>query len=226
MRNKITISIIIGLMCFVLFYVMSIQIRTIEKTDLTSIRTMRETELKNELSNWKTKYEEIMLRYEDILLKIKDYKETMETDKKADDLINQEIAHANMLIGKTDVQGEGVVITLNNTEDIEIDDIDVLNIINELKMAGAEAISINEKRIVAMTDIRRVGFHIMVNTEKIAGPYVIKAIGDPKYLESALTIKDGYIDRLKKSGLEVLVERPEIVNIPKYDWKIQFKYAT
>ena len=225
MKNKIIISVIIGLMCFVLVYVMSIQIKTIEKTDLTSIKTMRETELRNEMSNWKTKFEEISLKYEDLLLKIEEYKETMESDKLATDLLNREIAEANMLLGQTNVQGPGVIVTLVNTDEYQMTDYDILDLINELRMAGAEAISVNEERIINISDVRRAGYHILVNAQRTTSPYTIKAIGDPAYLESQLIIKDGYIDRIKKSGIETTVEKTDTVIIQKYHEEVIFKYA-
>ena len=225
MKQKVIISIIIGLMCFILIYVMGVQIRTIEKTDITSIKTMREAELKTEMANWKTKYEEIVLKYEDLLLRIEEYKEAIEEDSEATDLINKEIAQANLLLGQTNVQGSGVIVILANTEEGQIDDLDLLMLINELRMAGAESISINEERIINISEIRTAGYHILVNDQKTTSPYTIKAIGDPSYLESQLIIKDGYIDNIKKAGIDASVEKQDNVRIPKYYKQINFKYA-
>lgn len=226
MKSKIIIPIILGLMCFILFYVMGVQIRTIEKTDIANIRTMREAELKTERSNWKTKYEEITLKYEDLLLKIEEYKDSVEIDKEAADVLNKEIDEANMILGQTNVKGPGIIIVLTNTQEgQDVEDLDLLMLINELRMAGAESISINEERIINISEIRTAGHHILVNSQRTTSPYVIKAIGDPSYLESQLIIKEGYIDNIKRAGIEASVEIQDNIVIPKYYKEIQLKYA-
>lgn len=55
---------------------------------------------------------------------------------------------------------------------------DLLKLINELNSAGAEAISINDERIVAMSDLFPVSSFILINGERTTSPYEIKAIGD------------------------------------------------
>ena len=61
-----------------------------------------------------------------------------------------------------------------------IHDEDLLRVLNELCAAGAEAISINDQRIVATTEVRCAGPTVSVNNVRSAPPYVIKAIGNPK----------------------------------------------
>lgn len=223
-------------MCFILVYLMSIQMRTVNKTDLTSIKVQGEADLRSELSNWKTKYEEINLKYQDLILKIEEYKDTSEGNVEARDLLNKEIAHANLLLGKTDIQGPGVIITLTDAEEMDVDekgrikDYDLYDLINELRMAGAESISINDQRIINMSDVRTVGNHIVINsavsTVPIISPYTIKAIGDSGYLTSQLNIKGGYIDVLKMDGIGAVVDTQENIVIPKYNGETTFKYAT
>ena len=91
-------------------------------------------------------------------------------------------------------------------------------------MLGAEAISINDKRISNMSAIKLVGNFIMVNEQKIVAPYSIKAIGSQEYLESALTIKGGYVDILRKSGIEVTITKENNLLINKYDKDMNLKY--
>ena len=99
-----------------------------------------------------------------------------------------------------------------------IDYSDLLSLVNELNIAGAEAISINDERIVAMSDITLINNRIMViNDKRIAGPYIVKAIGDKKYFESALTIKGGYIDKIKAEQKDIDYDISDNVIIPAYD---------
>ena len=102
----------------------------------------------------------------------------------------------------------------------------MLTVVNELKAAGAEAISINGQRIIATSAIRCVGPVIQVNYQKVAAPFEIKAIGNAQYLESAMTIKNGVVDLLKEYGVSVTVSRQNNVEIPKYEGEQNFKNAS
>ena len=57
-KGKITVTITIAIACFVLAMVMSMQFKVVKETDITSIETMREEELRSELANWKQLYKE------------------------------------------------------------------------------------------------------------------------------------------------------------------------
>lgn len=105
----------------------------------------------------------------------------------------------------------------------EISYSEMLTLINELFLAGAEAVSINDERIVAMSDIKTVGNMILVNRTKTASPYKIKAIGDTKYLESALMIKGGYYDTYKDS-YNISIQKGNVV-ITKYDGEMTLDYV-
>ena len=128
---------------------------------------------------------------------------------------------------KTDVKGEGITITLKETNntDTSITADDLLVIINALKLAGAEAISINEERIINSTDIVEINnSFIKVNGQRILAPYVIKAIGPQSYLESSLLGSGGYADELKNYGYDVTIEKSSKINISKYEDELTSKY--
>ena len=73
-KDKLILSISIGLTALVLSAVTFTQFKTVEQTDITAIETMRETELRTELSNWKTKYEEMNEKLEENQAKVDEYK--------------------------------------------------------------------------------------------------------------------------------------------------------
>ena len=58
-KGKMIMIITIGIMCVILTTVMFMQFKVVEETDITSIETMREAELRTEIASWKTKYEEM-----------------------------------------------------------------------------------------------------------------------------------------------------------------------
>ena len=232
-KEKIVMAITIGIACLALMIVMFMQFKVVEQTDITSIENMRESELRTELSSWREKYNELNEKYEDVKSKISEYKNEKESDEKTAQLLQDELEQLNEVLGKTDVEGEGIEITIIDKEGTSISEEEtvraisvenLLIIINQLFEAGAEAISINDKRIVAMSDIAQLDSFIKVNGKRITSPYNIKAIGNSTYLESAVTGKGGQLDELKDLGHEVTCNKSKRVRINKYDGTINTKY--
>ena len=228
-KEKIVMSVIIGMVCILLVAVMFAQFRTIEETDITGIETAREEELRTMISSWKEKYEETAQKVEETNQKINEYKEKAASVEETKTLLDEELNQTNMLVGKTDVIGEGVIISLIDNENKQIEDTDLLSLINELKLAGAEAISINDKRIVNMTEIVMVNDTILINEERVTSPYTVKAIGNQKYLSSALSLKNsGYIDKYTSLGKTINMSLEKNIKILAYNSNnnlMEFRYA-
>ena len=233
-REKIIMTITIGIMCFLLVMIIFMQFKVVQETEETNIDTMQETELRQELANWKTKYEEAKTKYEEISETIASYKEESTTDTKKKETLEQELENLEMVLGKTDVEGEGVIITLSEksqselSEDEEIISIeanDLIYIVNYLKDAGAEAISINDERIVNTTDIVDIGNSIKINSKYIrTSPYIIKAIGNSSYLESSILGKGAYAEQLNTTGIKTDVQKLTRVQISSYSGDFETQY--
>ncbi len=230
-RGKVTMAIAISIACFALVLVMFMQFKIVNQTDITAIENMREAELRTELANWKAKYEETETKYQETSEKIEEYQQTKQSNEETEKLVDTELDQVNMTLGKTDVEGEGIEIILRETEDEDISKIkagNLLVIVNALKSAGAEAISINEERIINMSDVVTINntFNdfIKVNGQRILAPYVIQAIGNQTYLESALLGNGGCVDELKKLGHDVSINKINRLKIMKYKDEIKTKY--
>lgn len=96
-----------------------------------------------------------------------------------------------------------------------------------MNSAGAEAISINNQRIVYDSYIVNINNEfIRVNGNVIASPYTIKAIGNTSYLESAISQKNiGYVDEKLSEGKSISVETQKQINIGKYTGDLNFEYV-
>lgn len=227
-KGKITMIITMVIACFALALVMSMQFKIVSETDITSIENMREAELRTELANWKSKYEEVNKKYEETLSKIDEYKQNKESNEDTEKLVEDELQQVNIQLGKVDMQGEGIEVTLRETDNEEISRItadDLILIVNALKASGAEAISINDERIVNMSDIVDINqSFIKINGQRIVSPYVIKAIGNQSYLESSLISNGGPVDEMKKIGQDVSVTKSNKVVVPKHNKEIKIKY--
>ena len=226
-KGKMTMTITIGIACFALVTVMMMQFKVVNETDITEIENMQEAELKTELANWKTRYEEIDAQYEETTQRIEEYKSDEVSNNEASQLVREELEQTNTLLGLTDVHGDGIVITLKSGEGITaISADDLLIIVNALKFAGAEAISINDERIVNTTDIVDIldGSFIKVNGQRILEPYVIKVIGNQSHMESSVTGNGGKVEELQTLGHTITIEKDNDITIGKYNGEIETKY--
>lgn len=233
-KEKVVMAITIGIACFALMLVMFMQFKVVQQTDITAIENMRESELRLELSNWNEKYKELDAKYQEVVEKISEYKNERESDEKTAQLLEAELEQLNEALGKTDVEGEGIEIQIKDMEGTQLsDDVivkkvtyeDLLVIVNQLFAAGAEAVSINGHRIIATSSIFTIGDdYLKVNGDRIIDPYIITAIGNPTYLESAVSGRGGYVDQLKELGHETTVTQSKKIKIDKYEKDITTKY--
>lgn len=225
-KGKKAVVITTTISCFALTLIMCMQFKIVKQTDITSIENMREEELRTELANWKQMYKEADEQYQEKVSRLNEYKENQQSAEESTKLVEKELEDTNMYLGKTDVHGQGIEIKLEDIDDTDyISAEDLLIIVDYLKLAGAEAISINGERIINMTDIVSVSDTIInINQQRILSPYIIKAIGDPTKLESTLLGNGGYIELLKNIGFEAKIEKQNKISIPKYNKDIGYKY--
>ena len=188
---------IIALICFVTSFLITVQIRTINKSKSEITRLKTENELRDEINEWKDMYEAVNYRVQDLESKITEYKNAASTTDKTIKLLNDEIEDLEILSGITELKGSGIIVTLDDTRAINqiaadagfydpnvfvIHDSDILLVINELRAAGCDAIAINGQRIISTTEIRCVGPVIQINGIRLTAPFKISAICSSVYL--------------------------------------------
>lgn len=229
-KGALILEITAGIIALLLVASMFIQFRTVDESKEIDLEGMREDELKTQIASYKSKYEETMEQYELNKNKIDEYTTAMNEDKETTAILDEELQRAKNLMGLTDVTGEGVIVTLTDTEEAlyTYTADDLIQLINELKYAGAEAISINDNRIINLTDIATLTNNLIVmngGNVRLSSPYVIKAIGDKTYLLSTLSVKNsGYIDQMKANGMKIEVEQKNNIEIKSYSGEIETNY--
>ena len=226
-KGHIVVSIISLLVAVIMVATLFIQFRTIEKVNESDIEGLRETELREMISTWKEKYEDVYTQLSETNDKINSYKQQIDENDQSLEVLDSELRERQMLLGKTRVKGEGVTVTLSDNENYAIKSSDLLELINELRFGGAEAISINGIRVVATTDIVDIGdkFIIMKPSQRISSPFVVTAIGNKTYLSSTLSLKNsGFIDTYTNSGRTVTLDINDYLEIPAYNWDISSDY--
>lgn len=176
-KEKLTIYVTIIVICIILVSVSLMRFKAVDETNLELEESLIETELRQEIANFKEKYNEASEELASVNDKIKEYEEQIEENKDVSELVASELRQTTQLLGKTDVKGDGIIVTLEDNKKEEILESDLSELVNELKYAGAEAISINDIRIEALTDVTSTSNNIiLLNGQRISSPYVVKAI--------------------------------------------------
>ena len=179
--------------------------------------------LQKDLLDYKTRYEELLRKQARGVFK----PESVTT------ILNE----TKLLAGTIPARGPGVIVTLRDSEQrnmsetrpemIEkymVHDSDIRTVTNELFAAGAEAISVGGQRLIATSSIRCVGPVVLVNSVQIPPPYLIKAIGKPDVLQTALEMPGGVVDDLFGMNMIEVKKQPDIV-VPAYTGSTRFNLA-
>ncbi len=234
MTNKKAIALVLGIMCFALTAGICIQVKTVKNTNSTSSKNYEENNLRAEVLKYKEKYDNLIKETEKVDAQLQEQIESATKNNSELEEAKNQINDGNKMIGLTEVTGPGIIITLAdsdidstsvfNSSDLLIHDIDLLKVVNELKNAGAEAISINNQRVILTTPIICGGNIININGEKIGSPFEIKAIGSPEALAN-LSRPGGWLSKLEERGIKVSTpKKSNSITIPKYSGVLNFKY--
>lgn len=224
MKLEKSFRIIMTVICFILTLAITLQIRTMTKKKSAVSSGSKNSELIDSLLEWQERYDKITKKLEKSSELLESEREEVSKQNQAKQEKADELKKYNLLLGLTDVSGEGITITAKDgtinkaTDNISsylVHDADLREIVNELANAGAEAISINDQRIVNTTSITCAGNIISINGEKVSSPFVIKAIGNEESLYGALSRPGGYI-ALMKEDLPVEIKKSSNIQIKKY----------
>lgn len=238
LNKKIIAAVTLGIVCFILTIAIFVQIKTTNNSNSTVAQTMEENDLRDQVLRMKEKYDNIYSELQNSTKILEQVRENVTKDDSEAKAKQEELKLNNMLLCQTDVTGEGIIITLKdgtiNSSDILssslmannviVHNMDLLSIVNDLKNAGAEAISINGERVVQTSSITCEGLIIKINNKKIGSPYVIKAIGSSATLETSLNIPGGYLERMRDDGVIVDVKKSDGLTVEKYTGVITTKY--
>ncbi len=236
--KKWKVALTLGIVCFILTIAICIQLKTIDDTNSTVNQTLTSNELRDQVLKWKEKYDKASVDLEKSEQELENIRLDASKNDEASIKKEEEIKLANTFLGLTDVTGNGIVITLRDNNNVKkssispLDNIefylvhagDLVEVVNALRNAGAEAISINGQRITNYTAIYCAGNVVVVNGEKISSPIQIKAIGSPELLYGSLIIPGGYLEMMEETGVVVDIKKSENITINKFDGVINSQY--
>lgn len=144
--------------------------------------------------------------------------------------VQRETGEAELAASAAAVVGPGVRVTLSDAptdvkpagvddDDLVVHQQDIQSVVNALWAGGAEAITIQDQRVIATTGIKCVGNTVVLHGVPYAPPYVIEAIGSPDELEQALDSAAAvriYREYVDAYGLGYAQERLDVVEMPAF----------
>lgn len=125
--------------------------------------------------------------------------------------------------GLVEVAGAGVEIRITSG----VTALDLQDLINEARNAGAEALALNGRRLVARSVVIGSDGAIQMDGEPLRSPYVLQAIGLPESLERALDRKGGLLALLRYTypSADIILTLQDRMVLPLYTGKYEFRYA-
>ena len=224
-RSQGRIKNTVFLLFFIIGFIVVIQLKTERDSNIFLNReSLRELELQlfmegSEIVRLEEYYQRRNRELEDLML--------TDSQENVFGLLQNQKNYALSLNGLLGFKGPGIKVSVEdadvdilpgqNPNDVVVHDEDILNIINELKIAEAEAISINNQIVMADTVIKCSGATITINGKTYGQPFVIRAIGDPTQLEAAIKSKDSYAFMVSSIyGIKISTSLEEQIEISAY----------
>ncbi|MEU0371856.1 DUF881 domain-containing protein [Streptomyces sp. NPDC006283] len=203
-------QLIVALLLFVLGLGLAIQVRS--NSDESALRGARQEDLVrilDELDNRTQRLEDEKQRLEDQRTELENSSDQAEEARKQTLQKEQQLG---VLAGTVAAEGPGITLTIQDPSGTVESDM-LLDTIQELRAAGAEAIQVNGTRVVADTYFSGSAGDIAVDGKRITAPYTFKVIGKPQDLEPALNIPGGVVQTLEKEQATATVARSEKITV-------------
>lgn len=220
-KNKHT-RMLIFLVCVILGFMVTLQLKS---------RQMYQTVTVQRAEDLSVRLKEVQASRDKLEKELEEYRAG-----RISDTAQKEMDALRSRAGETTLKGKGIVLTIDDSKQAVkagenknlyiIHDEDLLRVINELRAAGAEAISLNGQRLLATSEVRCVGPTVLVNETRLAAPFVISAIGEPQTLESSLKLRGGVLENFKFWGIQADVVKSDAIIVPAAKNKKNFEHAS
>jgi uncharacterized protein YlxW (UPF0749 family) len=178
---------------------------------------------REDLIDQKERNKELTEELNNLQVQIREYEKSFAENKGEYEHLLSKAEKLRLLTGEIPAQGEGVRVTLKdgeynpnstNPNEYIVHESHVLSVINELKISGAEAISINGQRLKSNSYISCNGPVITIDGRQYPAPFVIEAVGDSKSLVASMKIVGGIFDQLLNDRIVVTIEESDLIQMP------------
>jgi uncharacterized protein YlxW (UPF0749 family) len=202
-------QILAGLLCAGLGFALVAQVRQSGETDLAG---MRQGDLVRILDETTNRGDALQREAADLTRERDDLLSGSDRRQAALDALRRSAETQGILAGRLPAEGPGVIVTLTETDRF-IKPNTMLNMLEEMRNAGAEAIQLNDQRITASSAFTGTGGAIVLDGVELSAPYKWIAIGDPDIIAPALQIPGGAMAQVRNNGGKGTVDRLDLVEV-------------
>lgn len=212
-------ALVFGILCLILTFAITVQLRVSSLSESESSQTKITDKLKDEIFRLNDENVKLAEKFQNTTSELDDARNQAAQNDSSSKNTSELIKKYTIVSGKTDVTGQGIIIKYKPSDNEAKADIvkDLRDIVNEIKNAGAEAIEINNQRIVGTTAIEMVKNKIEINDTEVSGNFIIKAIGDSNLMYSGLIRPGGTIENIRESGVSIEINSENTIKINKYN---------
>lgn len=212
-------ALVFGILCLILTFAITVQLRVSSLSESESSQTKITDKLKDEIFRLNVENVKLAEKFQNTTSELDDARNQAAQNDSSSKDTSELIKKYTIVSGKTDVTGQGIIIKYKPSDNEAKADMvkDLRDIVNEIKNAGAEAIEINNQRIVGTTAIEMVKNKIEINDTEVSENFIIKAIGDSNLMYSGLIRPGGTIENIKESGVSIEINSENAIKINKYN---------
>jgi len=238
-RGGVHLSAVTLLLSLLLGVMLALPFKVIHSEGMEPLPSESRQELLNRMSKIEEVNEELKQELEQSRANTAGLESALMEGEEASAQLTEALSRYRILAGLDPVHGPGIRLTLSEqSTDVPpgtevapylIHQEDLLNIVNELWLAGAEAIAIRSRnrteRLIMGSTIRCVGSLIDVNNTRMTPPFDIFAIGDPEELYNALTMPRGVLEPLQFFNIHWEMAMTDDITLPAYGGITLLEYA-
>jgi uncharacterized protein YlxW (UPF0749 family) len=234
--KKIKYQLPIVFVCILLGFMLAYKFKTISAKENATESKEHKAKIKSQIEELNSENGKLEKENEELMEKIKEYEENAAGQGDINKGIKEELDKSRMILGiGEEVTGTGISVSIaprenifsNEVDTLKIEDRDLVYLVNGLIAAGAEAVSVNEKRITSQTGIRSSAgnSYILINDEKVSPSreIIIKAIGNTAKLEEVMKQVDIAIHPAL-NFYEMKMQTSDAIIIPSYNRKYEMNH--
>ncbi|AVP66492.1 DUF881 domain-containing protein [Rhodococcus hoagii] len=206
------------------------------------IRAADSTRLSDLVRQAQTEVDRAARTRDELAAQVEELQETAAgTDTRVAEVLTESRALADAA-GLTELSGRGVVVTLTDAprdadgkypagaspDDLVVHQQDVQSVLNALWAGGAEAVAMQDQRIVNTSAPRCIGNTLLLHGRTYSPPYVVTAIGDPARLAATLANEPGikmFKQYAVRYGLGYTQQQSDALTVPAYTGQLHTEYA-
>lgn len=221
-RNRILTSVLVAVLCALLGFGYMVQMHNTQ----SSYESMTEDELRRLFTETSTQVSKLEDRKNELTAQLNSIKEAADKQEQARRVAQQNEQTSGILSGRLPAQGKGITISISENSTTPIDAATMFHLIEELRNAGAEVIEFDGVRVVTSTSFTRGNGGLVCDGQTLSSPYIVKAIGDPSTLQSAIDIAGGVGSSLKLDfNATVTITQSDDVKIESVRQPTAYRYA-